>query len=240
MPQGRQRFRAQEAEHLAEDLADLENIDDRGIKRVVAGLERRIRRNQELRVKHAGEPARFVDSEMELHEVLRKLMALAGEAALYSQLVAQGCVPLMLELLQHANIDISGATLDLLAELTEADSVEDLEEARCRWLLRWQLCWWIEFVTVARAVHVHGCGCMDSSRQGSHAGWACFGWAGERTCTSFVYSETSFEGYCGSLSPCSWPCRLSALAGVGGAARSAAGSAGCRPARGALGHPERV
>jgi beta-catenin-like protein 1 len=120
----------QEAELLAEDLKDLENIDDRGIKRVVAGLERRIRRNQELRMKHADEPNRFVQSELDLHEVLRKLMALAGEAELYSQLVSQQCLPLLLELLQHANMDIVSSVVDLLQELTEADSVEDLEEAR--------------------------------------------------------------------------------------------------------------
>ena len=120
----------QEAEALASDLADLENITERGIKRVVAGLERRIRRNQELRMKHTDEPQRFLDSEMELHEVLRKLIALAGEPELYRQLIAQGCTPLLLELLQHGNMDIVAAALDLIKDLTDADSVEDLDEVR--------------------------------------------------------------------------------------------------------------
>jgi beta-catenin-like protein 1 len=118
----------QEAELFASDLKDLENIDGRGIKRVVAGLERRIRKNQELRMKHADEPQRFLESEIALHEVLRKLMALAGEPALYMQLVSQKCLPLLLELLQHGNMDIVSAAIDLLTDLTDADSVEDVDE----------------------------------------------------------------------------------------------------------------
>jgi hypothetical protein len=118
----------QEAELFTSDLKELENIDDRGIKRVVAGLERRIRMNQELRMKHSDEPHRFLESEIALHEILRKLMALAGEPSLYTQLVRQGCLPLLLELLQHGNMDIVTAAVDLLKDLTEADSVEDIDE----------------------------------------------------------------------------------------------------------------
>jgi len=119
----------QEAEQLAEDLRDLENIDDRGIKRIVAGIERRIRRNQELRLKHAEDPRRFLESELELNELLTKLSALAGEPELYNQVVDQGSVPLFLELLQHDNIDIVLAVVELLRDLTDAESVEDLDEA---------------------------------------------------------------------------------------------------------------
>eukprot|EP00892_Ulva_mutabilis_P003222 jgi/Ulvmu1/12900/UM098_0088.1 len=118
----------EEAEQLAEDLKDLENIDDRGIKRIVAGIERRIRRNQELRLKHADDPRRFLDSELELNELLTKLSALAGEPELYNQLVDQKSVPLLLELLQHENVDVVLAVVELLRDLTDADSVEDLDE----------------------------------------------------------------------------------------------------------------
>jgi beta-catenin-like protein 1 len=128
----------QEAELFASELKDLENIDDRGIKRVVAGLERRIRKNQELRMKHTEDPERFFDSESGLHELLRKLMALAGEPELYKQLVAQGCLPLLLELLQHANMDIVSSVVELLKDLTDADSVEDLDEVRACILLTYK------------------------------------------------------------------------------------------------------
>jgi beta-catenin-like protein 1 len=118
----------QEAELLAEDLKDLENIDDRGIKRIVAGVERRVRRNQELRIKYSDDPQRFLESELELNELLTKLSALAGEPVLYTQLVEQQTVPLLLELLQHENIDIVSPVVELFKDLTDADSVEDLEE----------------------------------------------------------------------------------------------------------------
>jgi len=109
-------------------LADLENIDERGIKRIVAGLERRVRRNQEQRMKHADAPARFMDSELEVHEILQKLLALAGESELYAQLRAHAAVPLLLGLLHHENLDIACTAVDLLQELTDADVVVDLEE----------------------------------------------------------------------------------------------------------------
>lgn len=122
----------QEAEALAEDLADLENIDDRGIRRVVAGLERRVKKNTELRIKHADAPERFMDSELEVDEIVRKLLALAGDPELYTQLVAHGSVPLLLDLLHHANLDIVCAAVDLLQELLDSDVVEDLETVRAR------------------------------------------------------------------------------------------------------------
>ena len=118
----------QEAEELAEDLRDLENIDERGIKRIVAGLERRVRKNQELRMKYADSPDKFMESELEVHEILQKLLALAGEAELYVQLLAHASVPLILSLLHHENMDIVCTAVDLLQELTDADVIEDLDE----------------------------------------------------------------------------------------------------------------
>jgi beta-catenin-like protein 1 len=120
----------QEAEQLAEDLKELENIDERGIRRIVAGIERRIRKNQEHRMKYSDDPQRFLQSELELNELLSKLSALAGEPELYTQLVEQQCVPMMLELLQHENIDIVTSVVELLKDLTDADSVEDLDEVQ--------------------------------------------------------------------------------------------------------------
>lgn len=113
---------------MAEDLKELENIDDRGIRRIVAGVERRVRKNQEQRMKHSEDPQRFLESELELNELLTKLSALAGEPVLYTQLVEQQIVPLLLELLQHENIDIVSPVVELFKDLTDADSVEDLEE----------------------------------------------------------------------------------------------------------------
>lgn len=113
---------------MAEDLKELENIDDRGIRRIVTGVERRVRKNQEQRMKYIDDPQRFLDSELELNEVLTKLSALAGEPVLYTQLVEQQTVPLMLELLQHENIDIVTPVVELFKDLTDADSVEDLDE----------------------------------------------------------------------------------------------------------------
>ena len=81
-------------------------------------------------MKHAGDPQRFLESELELNELLTKLSALAGEPELYKQLVDQRSIPLLLELLHHENIDIVVAVLELFRDFTDADSIEDLDEVR--------------------------------------------------------------------------------------------------------------
>jgi hypothetical protein len=65
------------------------------------------------------------------------LSTLAREPVLYTQqLVSQKCLRLLLELLQLSNADIVSAAMDLLTDLTDAESVEDINEVRstsCFW-----------------------------------------------------------------------------------------------------------
>ncbi len=51
------------------------------------GLERKIKENQQMRTKHADEPGKFMDSEIELFEELHKLRELAAAPELYSDFV---------------------------------------------------------------------------------------------------------------------------------------------------------
>ncbi len=51
------------------------------------GLERKIHRNQELRVKHGDDPSKFMESEIELFEEINKLQAVATAPELYVEFV---------------------------------------------------------------------------------------------------------------------------------------------------------
>lgn len=57
---------------------------------------------------------RFMESEIELHEAIQELHALATVPDLYPLLVQLQAIPSLLDLLSHENTDISVAVVDLL------------------------------------------------------------------------------------------------------------------------------
>ena len=64
------------AEELASILAageDIPSLDANGVKRLLLRLERACTRNAALRAKHAAEPIKFLDSEVELHQAQEPL-----------------------------------------------------------------------------------------------------------------------------------------------------------------------
>ncbi|KAI9336574.1 Catenin-beta-like protein [Obelidium mucronatum] len=103
-------------------------IDVATLKRLVLRLERAITRNEELRVRHADDPLKFIDSEADLDEDLHSLMAVSAAPELYASLVSLGTVASLLALLEHPNTDIAIATIRLLSELTDDDVVQEASE----------------------------------------------------------------------------------------------------------------
>jgi len=96
-------------------------MDAAHMKRLVLAFERALTRNQEQRVKHVGEPAKYVESEVELDEAIKALSAIAAHPMLFAPLVALRAHESVLALLTHENTDIVLDALELLAELTEGD-----------------------------------------------------------------------------------------------------------------------
>ena len=72
---------------------------------------------------------RFVESEVDLDEELKKLHVLATAPELYPELVKHDSVVSLLHLLGHENSDISISTISLLYELTETDTISETEGA---------------------------------------------------------------------------------------------------------------
>ena len=101
------------AEGRAEAVIDFD-LDLPGLKILLLGFEKKINKNQRLRVKFGGEPARFVESEVELDEEIKKLFAVAASPELYPAFVELGAAKSLLGLLAHDNTDVSLAVVALL------------------------------------------------------------------------------------------------------------------------------
>jgi len=108
--------------------SDQVNLDSQGIKRMMLLFEKKALKNQELRIKHADDPEKFLESELELHDSLHDLHSLATVPDQYPVVVELGCVPSLLGLLSHDNTDISVAVVDLLEEMTDVDTLNESSE----------------------------------------------------------------------------------------------------------------
>eukprot|EP00802_Teleaulax_amphioxeia_P005483 Tamp_05487.p1 GENE.Tamp_05487~~Tamp_05487.p1 ORF type:complete len:552 (-),score=176.11 Tamp_05487:184-1839(-) len=140
-PKGEEWRRAVSMEEAEEEENEL-NIDDivdraeavevmdlSALKRAMAALEKKISKNQELRIKHADDPQKFLDSEIELFEEVNKLLSLATAPELYGEFVRLNGVQKLVTLLDHENTDIGLATVELINELTDPDALMDDEAA---------------------------------------------------------------------------------------------------------------
>ena len=69
-----------------------------------------------------------MEAEMELHDALQELHTVATMPHLYHVLVELNTVSSLLGLLSHDNTDISVATIALMQELTDVDTLTESEE----------------------------------------------------------------------------------------------------------------
>jgi beta-catenin-like protein 1 len=82
-----------------------------------------------MRIKFPEQPEKFMESEIELHESVQELHALATMSELYPLAVELSLPATLLGLLSHENADISCAILNLLQEVTDVDILHENEEA---------------------------------------------------------------------------------------------------------------
>jgi len=128
--------KAELTEEEKEKLLDLVDNDDAGevvdsatVKRFILSFEKKVTKNQEMRIKFPDQPQKFMESEMELHDELQKLHVLATVPEYYDIVVKLNCITSMLGLLNHENSDIAIAVVDLLQEMTDGDAINDYEES---------------------------------------------------------------------------------------------------------------
>merc|ERR1719471_1000311 len=115
---------------IVEEGADIDsvNLDEAGVKKILLGFEKKVSKNQEMRIKFPDQPDKFMMSEMELHDGLRELQNVSTVPHMYPIMVELNCVSTLLGLLSHDNTDIAVAAVEVLQELTDVDTLQESEE----------------------------------------------------------------------------------------------------------------
>ena len=115
-------------EKQGNDIAQVEEYDDQRVKKLILSFEKKVLKNQEMRIKFPDGPEKFMESELDLNDVIVEMKTLATMPEQYHYLVELRAVHSLLALLNHANSDIAIAVVDLLQELTDVDAMTDNEE----------------------------------------------------------------------------------------------------------------
>ena len=105
-----------------------EVLDGGGVKRMLLSFEKKVLKNQEMRIKFPDLPEKFMESELELNDEVQKLHVVATVPEHYQSLIETNAVQTLVGLLSHDNSDISIAVIDLLQELTDVDTLNESEE----------------------------------------------------------------------------------------------------------------
>jgi beta-catenin-like protein 1 len=99
------------------------------LQQLLVSFEKKINKNQKMRMKHADEPLKFMESELELHAELKELYAVAASPELYPVIVEAGSVASILGMITHENTDISIEAVGLIQEMTDVDAIQEEESA---------------------------------------------------------------------------------------------------------------
>uniref|UniRef100_A0A3B3VGM3 Beta-catenin-like protein 1 n=1 Tax=Poecilia latipinna TaxID=48699 RepID=A0A3B3VGM3_9TELE len=106
-----------------------EPVDESSVKKMILTFEKRSYKNQELRIKFPDNPEKFMESELDLNDIIQEMHVIATMPDLYHLLVELNAVHSLLGLLSHENTDILlNTVVDLLQELTDIDTLHESEE----------------------------------------------------------------------------------------------------------------
>ena len=110
------------------DKNGVKEVNEADLKRQIAQFERRLNKNQEMRIKHSDNPSKFMDSEFELFDTIKELHTLSTHPSLYEFFINQNAVPKLLGLLSHDNADIACSVVALIEELTDLEDIQEIDQ----------------------------------------------------------------------------------------------------------------
>lgn len=111
-----------------EEEPEAEPVDESSVKKMILTFEKRSYKNQELRIKFPDNPEKFMESELDLNDIIQEMHVIATMPDLYHLLVELNAVHSLLGLLSHENTDVAIAVVDLLQELSDIDTLHESEE----------------------------------------------------------------------------------------------------------------
>ncbi|XP_053202348.1 beta-catenin-like protein 1 [Panonychus citri] len=103
-------------------------FDEISLKRMILQFERKVLKNQEHRIKYSNDALKFMETEVELFEIIKKLQVTSTQPELYHVLIELKVLTTLIGLLVHENTDISCAVVSLLQELGDVDDSDDYEK----------------------------------------------------------------------------------------------------------------
>ncbi|GIX60778.1 beta-catenin family protein 1, putative [Babesia caballi] len=106
-----------------------ECITASNLRRHVSLFEKRLLRNQQVRLEYTDDPERWVKSEVDLDEQIGWFRDLSTQPELFRQFEELGGLRMLREALSHPNIDIAIAALTVLTELLDPETLVRLEGA---------------------------------------------------------------------------------------------------------------
>lgn len=117
---------------MLESEPEREAFTENQLKKLLNQLEKRVTKNQEMRIKFPELPEKFMDSEIELNETIQEMHVISTRTDLFPIILDSNCIPVLLGLLSHENTDIAAAVIGLVQEVTdlESDSLDGLDNVK--------------------------------------------------------------------------------------------------------------
>lgn len=97
----------------------------KGVLAAAKSLESIYKKNSIMRAKFPNEPAKYMDSEVELYEQLTTLVAVATDTTLYRHVEKSNLMPILIQLLGHENADVSASVVSLFVEWMDPSLAAD-------------------------------------------------------------------------------------------------------------------
>jgi beta-catenin-like protein 1 len=128
-----------EEQPLTEDminklLEEAEQVDNRmtidSLKVCLNNLEQKYLKNKEKRNKFKGDPIQYADSEADLHEEIKVLQRITAYPDLITTFLDHKGVEILLNLIQHDNIDIVSDSLIVIDEITDSDLLQEIDNPK--------------------------------------------------------------------------------------------------------------
>eukprot|EP01132_Coremiostelium_polycephalum_P007436 gene7436-9138_t len=104
-----------------DDQSTFEELNPNTLKKLVLSFEKKYLKNQQMREKFKNNPEKFMESEIELDEEIKKLQIIATSPELYPNFVKLGSIVSLGSLLVHENSDIVIDAIDLFHELSQEE-----------------------------------------------------------------------------------------------------------------------
>ncbi|KAK6185496.1 hypothetical protein SNE40_007717 [Patella caerulea] len=113
---------------MVDEQTEGDLLDETSLKKLLLQFEKKCYKNQEMRIKFPDLPEKFMESEVELNDVIQEMHVIGTIPEFYQVLIDLNTVQSLLQLLAHENTDIAIAVVDLLQELTDVDTLNENED----------------------------------------------------------------------------------------------------------------